>query len=796
MVHFVRRRLRAVVLACCCLPFALYAQPSPAEKTAAAAKTNESQQSPASRSAPGRATGALSSEAAGLLQDWDDKQSKLRRAIWNTYSWTAAFGRDDRGRSVSDDLNQWVMTPAVRQQLGAFRKSAENQFRKGNEKAARETLDSGNAILLEQTLRLVLVETYWTQRRYLERQRALWLQSLNAAPSDVALTSRARITPLAAALSHDLSPDLKLEKLNEQIGTLEAAYNEERLKLAAIVSDKQVAAGQVIAHRNRDFPCPAPTQSPAGVVTTGKSETSPPHLLSAPASDKFYPNEARRAGIAGKVVLKLALSKEGCMTAAQVIRSSGAPEIDDAAINLAERSSFAPARKRGSPVESDYSVTFAFQLSVPGSGSGASPPAAGTAAWHVQHGNELLDKGDNDGAIAEMDKALQLDPTAARALAYRGLAHMWKRETELARKDFDGALALDPRNVIVFRGRGLLALRNGELDQAAASFTQALEVRPDDYSALTWRAETYLRTGDPGRARTDISELVVKHPDRPEPYQRLAFVLRVLHKPEEALELAHAVIAANPDKSSAYRVAGAIYSGGGKRDEAALAFDKAIELEANELNYVARMQHRAPADLVGKRSDLQAALKLDAHALIAAPLLIQMQTEAGDYSAAIATATEVLAANAGNSLLLLRRGIAYLKSHEPAKAEQDFAAARDKATTASALNTVCWTLATAGVELDAALAACDKALALAPLEPMFLDSRGFVLARLGRYAEALESYDAAVKYRPFEPDTLYCRGLVRRHLGDGLGADADIEAALALQSRVDEVVAGYGLSSS
>ena len=45
---------------------------------------------------------------------------------------------------------------------------------------------------------------------------------------------------------------------------------------------------------------------------------------------------------------------------------------------------------------------------------------------------------------------------------------------------------------------------------------------------------------------------------------------------------------------------------------------------------------------------------------------------------------------------------------------------------------------------EEALAACDKRLAQEPGQPDALNTRGVVLGKLGRHAEALASYDAAL----------------------------------------------------
>jgi Flp pilus assembly protein TadD len=74
----------------------------------------------------------------------------------------------------------------------------------------------------------------------------------------------------------------------------------------------------------------------------------------------------------------------------------------------------------------------------------------------------------------------------------------------------------------------------------------------------------------------------------------------------------------------------------------------------------------------------------------------------------------------------------------------------------------------------------------------FQDSLGMVLLKSGDLSGALKAYNAAVQGWPLEDDSLFGRALVRQRLGDKAGAARDLEAARALDVRIDEVFADYG----
>ena len=109
------------------------------------------------------------------------------------------------------------------------------------------------------------------------------------------------------------------------------------------------------------------------------------------------------------------------------------------------------------------------------------------------------------------------------------------------------------------------------------------------------------------------------------------------------------------------------------------------------------------------------------------------------------------------------------------------------------LNNNCWIHA-ALWEMNAALADCNRSLALAPRAVETLDSRGFVYLRMHNYKQALADYNAALAIDPAHSTSLYVRGVTKRKLGDLTGGNADITAAGKLNPEVAESFAPYGLT--
>ena len=111
----------------------------------------------------------------------------------------------------------------------------------------------------------------------------------------------------------------------------------------------------------------------------------------------------------------------------------------------------------------------------------------------------------------------------------------------------------------------------------------------------------------------------------------------------------------------------------------------------------------------------------------------------------------------------------------------------------TAYNARCWLRATANRDLPLALADCNAALRLAPVESQIFDSRGFLHLRLGRLNEAIADYDAALKLEPKLAGSLYGRGLAKLRKGDKAGGEADVSAAKAVNAEIAEQYAKHGV---
>lgn len=107
----------------------------------------------------------------------------------------------------------------------------------------------------------------------------------------------------------------------------------------------------------------------------------------------------------------------------------------------------------------------------------------GTA--NLERGKTYLQKDDNDRALADFTKAIELDPEGANAYNQRGIAYGNKGDFDRAIADFDKAIQLNPRLRNAHNNRGLAFSRKGDEARATADFEKEKELYPHDKSIAT-----------------------------------------------------------------------------------------------------------------------------------------------------------------------------------------------------------------------------------------------------------------------------------------------------------------------
>jgi protein TonB len=111
------------------------------------------------------------------------------------------------------------------------------------------------------------------------------------------------------------------------------------------------------------------TDSFLGVTATGGGIVDPPVFgpridPRSPLAQPDYPSSEIRKGNEGRVLIRLRIGRTGQVLAAEVVRSSGFPQLDRAALRTALREwRFLPARQGEAAIEGEFQTWVRFSLS-------------------------------------------------------------------------------------------------------------------------------------------------------------------------------------------------------------------------------------------------------------------------------------------------------------------------------------------------------------------------------------------------------------------------------------------------
>jgi tetratricopeptide (TPR) repeat protein len=132
-------------------------------------------------------------------------------------------------------------------------------------------------------------------------------------------------------------------------------------------------------------------------------------------------------------------------------------------------------------------VLIVFSLLMVSIAPGCSIINSDQAVTHYNKGVTLGDAGNYGEAIAEYNKAIELNPKYTSAYINRAWVYYQKKQYDLAIIDYTRAIQLNPSNTAALNGRGAAYLLTKQYQPAIADFDKSLEFKPDQAQIITNR---------------------------------------------------------------------------------------------------------------------------------------------------------------------------------------------------------------------------------------------------------------------------------------------------------------------
>lgn len=153
----------------------------------------------------------------------------------------------------------------------------------------------------------------------------------------------------------------------------------------------------------------------------------------------------------------------------------------------------------------------------------------------LSRGTLSLALGDLGAARADLDEAIRLDATRAKAFTTRAIIREQQGDPEGALEDHDRAVALDPSFVKGFVNRGTFRSKRGDAAGAMADAEAAVRAQPGQSTGYIFRASLRRAAGDGAGAKADLDRAVELPPPSVEALNNRAGLLLQAGKAREAL---------------------------------------------------------------------------------------------------------------------------------------------------------------------------------------------------------------------------------------------------------------------
>jgi len=397
--------------------------------------------------------------------------------------------------------------------------------------------------------------------------------------------------------------------------------------------------------------------------------------------------------------------------------------------------------------------------------------------------------GDAERAAALLNELERALPDDTDILWVRTVAAIQSGTLEAraqAREFLTQAVRSPPARAEVYRGLCELAFRLGEAQLARDLARRGLQANPADTRLMLIEARAALLLDDVDAARDRASALLAADPAN---VAALEITLEVALRKQDAAAIRQNLIrlneraAADPANDWVQVLRARARVGLGEEAEARAELAAFCETDAGRQSLSALLTlqdlHRMQGDLAAAERTLDAAAALAgehpavvrSRALLLAAegrydsiveLARSARVEARDADVLVSIAYTLAASQAhlDQAVELCKRAcelapqnvngflalgeLEYQRGNRAASRDAYEAALKLQPNHPAALNNLAWVLVESGLDLDAALAAARRAVALQPRDANFRDTLAFVLQRLGRLDEARTEYRRSV----------------------------------------------------
>lgn len=432
-------------------------------------------------------------------------------------------------------------------------------------------------------------------------------------------------------------------------------------------------------------------------------------------------------------------------------------------------------------------------------------------------GRTQLAMGDASAARRSFERALAIAPTYFPAAASLANLDVDAKKPEDAKKRLEALLAKDPNNTQASMAMAeLLSMESSGQEKALALLGKVIGASPSESAPRLLLIDLHLRSKDLEKAKSAAQNAVASLPDRPELVDALGRVQRAAGEVNQAIATYNKLIGMQPGSPLPHVQLADAYMAGKNPDSAERSLKKALELKPDlvaaqrrmALLYLnaeryddavavaRRLQVQHSTDAVGfsiegdiwslkKNWDRAAtAYRTGLKRTVSSELAVKLHSvlsASGKTAEGEAFSSSWMNAHPNDATFLFHMGDAAMARKDFGAAEAAYATvAKLQPTSAAAFNNLAWV--TSQLNKKGAVAYAEKANALAPRQPAFIDTMAMVLAEAKQYERAIALQKEAVALEPANPVWRLALAKIYVKSGDKTRARQELTELAALGS--------------
>ncbi len=397
----------------------------------------------------------------------------------------------------------------------------------------------------------------------------------------------------------------------------------------------------------------------------------------------------------------------------------------------------------------------------------------------------LLDKGDINRALAELQAVVTNAPDNPVARYNLGRAHAARGEWEQARQQFEKAIQLRPDYVLARLSLAQLEVSRGDFDAALKTAQQILALDPSNVNARLIESASLMGQKKYGDSRNLLDNMLKANPNSPDVYFQMGVVNLAENKYKEAEDAFRRAYQLNPANSRGLMGMVETNMAQNKADEAIQLLQQESAKAPNRLDFRLALGNtavRAGKYDMGIQEFQQVLNALDKNSQQRGDLLLRIgetYRRKGDLANAVAALQKAREILPENVVVLSTLALVLDQAGRWSEARQVYdATIRLDPNNGVALNNYAFLIAVHGGDLDDALTKAQRAKQLLPDLNEVSDTLGVIYLKKNLSDNAVEIFRDLVAKAPSKSTYHYHLGMALSQKGDKPNALKELNQAL------------------